>query len=115
MGAKANIIVDQGTDFSTTITVTDDDGNVTDLTGYTAAGQIRKHYESSDSTAFTVSFGSPRSDGQVTLSLTRTVTANIEAGRYVYDVELSFVDDSGNSLVERLLEGSIYVKPSVTT
>jgi len=110
MGAKANIIVDQGTDFSTTITVTDDDGNVTDLTGYTAAGQIRKHYESSDSTAFTVSFGSPRSDGQVTLSLTRTVTANIEAGRYVYDVELT----SPANTRSRLVEGIVTVTPEVT-
>jgi len=110
MGAKANIIVDQGTDFSTTITVTDDDGNVTDLTGYTAAGQIRKHYESSDSTAFTVSFGSPRSDGQVTLSLTRTVTANIEAGRYVYDVELT----SAANTRSRLVEGIVTVTPEVT-
>jgi len=110
MGAKANIIVDQGTDFSTTITVTDDDGNVTDLTGYTGAGQIRKHYESSDSTAFTVSFGSPRSDGQVTLSLTRTVTANIEAGRYVYDVELT----SPANTRSRLVEGIVTVTPEVT-
>jgi len=110
MGAKANIIVDQGTDFSTTITVTDDDGNVTDLTGYTGAGQIRKHYESSDSTAFTVAFGSPRTDGQVTLSLTRTVTANIEAGRYVYDVELT----SAANTRSRLVEGIVTVTPEVT-
>ena len=47
MGAKANILIDQGTDFSTVLTVTNDDGTATDLTGYTAAGQIRKHYTSS--------------------------------------------------------------------
>ena len=110
MGAKANIIIDQGTDFSTTITVTDDDGNVTDLTGYTGQGQIRKHYESSDKTSFTVAFGTPRTDGQVTLSLGRTVTANIEAGRYVYDVELT---SSANTRT-RLVEGIVTVTPEVT-
>jgi len=110
MGAKANIILDQGTDFSTTITVTDDNGNVTDLTGYTGEGQIRKHYESSTSTAFTIAFGSPRTDGQVTLSLGRTTTANLEAGRYVYDVELT----SSANTRSRLVEGIVTVTPEVT-
>ena len=110
MGAKANIIIDQGTDFSTTITVTDDDGNVTDLTGYTGEGQIRKHYESSDSTDFTLSFGSPRTDGEVSLSLTRVQTANLEYGRYVYDVELT----SAANTTSRLVEGIVTVTPQVT-
>ena len=110
MGAKANIVVDQGTDFTTTITVTDDDGNVTDLTGYTAEGQIRKHFESSTKTDFTISFGTPRTDGQLTLSLSRVKTANLEAGRYVYDVELT---SSANS-TSRLVEGIVTVTPQVT-
>ena len=43
MAAKANMIIEQGTDFSSTITVQDSSGNITNLTGYTAAAQIRKH------------------------------------------------------------------------
>ena len=35
-------------------------------------------------------------------------------GRYVYDVELSFVDSSSNTIIERILEGNIEVSPSVT-
>ena len=46
MAAKANIVIDQGADFSSTITVTDDAGDAVDLTGYTASGQIRQHYTS---------------------------------------------------------------------
>ena len=49
-------------------------------------------------TPATVSFNSviatPPTDGIVTLSLTNAVTDALETrGRYVYDVELSFVDD----------------------
>lgn len=110
MGTKANITVDQGTDFSTTITVTDENGTTQDLTGYTGAGQIRKHYLSENPVDFTLSFGTPRTDGLVTMSLTRTQTANLEAGRYVYDVELT---SSGNSTI-RLVEGIVTVTPQVT-
>jgi len=110
MAAKANIIIDQGTDFSTTLTVTGDDGSVTDLTGYSANGHIRKHYTSSTATVFDISFGTPRTDGQVTISLGRSVTENMEAGRYVYDVELT---SSANSR-SRLVEGVVTVTPQVT-
>ena len=98
MAAKANIIIEQGTDFSTTLTVEGDSGSATDLTGYTGAAQIRKHY------------GTPRTDGKLTLSLGRTVTANIADGRYVYDVELT---NSANTRT-RLVEGIVTVTPQVT-
>ena len=48
--AKANLVIDQGTDFSKELTVTDDAGAVVNLTGYTAAGQIRKHFSSNTRT-----------------------------------------------------------------
>ena len=40
MATKANLVIDQGTTFTTTITITDDDGDVIDLAGYTGAAQI---------------------------------------------------------------------------
>ena len=110
MGAKANIIIDQGADFSTSITVSDTDGNIIDLTGYTGRGQIRKHYTSSTKVDFTFGFGSPRTDGVVTLSLSNANTAAMESGRYVYDAEL--ITSSG--VVSRMLEGLATVTPEVT-
>lgn len=110
MGTKANIVVDQGTDFTTTITVTDENGTVQNLTGYTGAGQIRKHYLSENPVDFSLSFGSPRTDGLVTISLDRIQTANLEAGRYVYDVELT---SAANTTI-RLAEGIVTVTPQVT-
>jgi len=110
MAAKANIVIDQGADFSTTVTVTDDAGDAVDLTGYTASGQIRKHFTSNTAYNFTTSFGSPRSTGQITISLGRVTTANIEAGRYVYDVEIT----SAANTRSRLVEGIATITPEVT-
>lgn len=110
MAAKANIIIDQGSDFSTTITVTDSGGDVVDLTGYTARGQIRKHYTSSTAVDFDISFGVPRSEGVVTLSLSNANTTVMEPGRYVYDAELV----SASGIISRLVEGIATVTPEVT-
>ena len=109
MAIKANIIVDQGTDFSTSINLTDDDGNVIDLTGYTANAQIRKTYSSSNAVTFSTSLES--SNGIVTLSLSKTQTANIVAGRYVYDV---FMTANTANITSRIVEGIVTVTPRVT-
>lgn len=111
MGAKANIIIDQGADYSTVLTVTNDDGTATNLDGYTAAGEMRKHYTSSGITAtFVISFSNDRSDGLITISLPRSTTTNIPAGRYVYDVEITSAGDKRT----RLVEGIATVTPQVT-
>lgn len=107
MASKANLYIDQGTTFTTTVTVTDDDGNALDLNGYTGAAQIRKHYTSSNSVNFTVAI--TPATGEVTLSLTANATANLIAGRYVYDCELT----TGGS-VSRIVEGIVTVTPQVT-
>ncbi len=108
MALKANITIDQGTTFATTIDVTDEEGNLINLTGFTGAAQMRKHYTSTAQTAFTVSIGVDL--GEVTLSMTANVTNNIAPGRYVYDCELT----DGSGTVSRLVEGIVTVTPGVT-
>ena len=108
MALKANITIDQGTSFATTIDVTDEDGNIVDLTGFTGAAQMRKHYTSSAQTAFTVSISALA--GEVTLAMSANLTNNVAAGRYVYDCELT--DTVGT--VSRLVEGIVTVTPGVT-
>lgn len=107
MATKANLVIDQGSSFSTSIVLTDNDGVALNLTGYTGAAQIRKHYTSSTAVTFTVTIDAL--NGEVGLSLTSTQTAAIAAGRYVYDVELTI-----GSLVSRVIEGIITVTPEVT-
>ena len=108
MAVKANLIIDQGTSYSVTITVQDTTESVIDLTGYTGVSQIRKHYTSANSTAFIVTLGGAQ--GTVALSMNAATSNSLIAGRYVYDVELT---DSSN-LVSRVVEGIVTVTPSVT-
>lgn len=107
MAIKANLIIDQGADYSTTIMMTDVDDNQISLTGFTAEAQMRKTYTSSNSVAFSVTLN--ESLGEVTLSLTDTQTANIVAGRYVYDVFLT-----SQNITSRVIEGIVTVTPRVT-
>lgn len=108
MAIKANIVIDQGTTFQTSINVTDENDDVVDLTGYSAAAQMRKHYTSSNSYAFTTSI-SPAL-GIVTLSMIANTTNTIAPGRYMYDCELT----DTNGAVSRLVEGIVTVTPGVT-
>ena len=110
MASITNIFIDQGATFSKTITVKDTSGNALNLTGFTAIAQIRKSPSSSTSVSFTVAFVSPRTTGQITISLTATQTAALEAGRYNYDVLIT----SGASVKTRVVEGIATVNPSVS-
>jgi len=108
MAIKANIVVDQGTDFLTAITVEDQDGNLIDLTGYTGAAQMRKTYSSLSNTAFIVNIDIGAAE--VSLSMDANTTGGIAAGRYVYDCELI----SSANTISRLVEGIVTITPQVT-
>jgi hypothetical protein len=108
--AYTNLYIDQGTTFSTTITLDDVYGNTYNLANYSANSQIRKSYYSSNTTAsFTTSINV--SSGSLTLYLDAATTANIASGRYVYDTIL--VDNAHNTKL-KILEGIVDVSPSVT-
>jgi len=109
MAAVSNLYIDQGADFSTTISLTDSNGDILSLTGYTALGQIRKTYGSS-TIAATFGTSLTAATGQITLTLTDTVTAGINSGRYVYDIIIT--DSSGDKT--RILEGQATITPSVS-
>jgi hypothetical protein len=108
MATKANLVIDQGTTYTTDLNLTDENGDPLNLAGYSANSQIRKHYTSSNSVVFSTSINAVA--GIITLSLTANQTANIVSGRYVYDVELT---DASNS-VSRIVEGIVTVTPQVT-
>lgn len=105
MATKANFIIDQGTDVQIDVNISDVD--LVDITGYSARAQMRKHYQSSTYHTFTASI---QDANTVVLTMSAAVSGNIEAGRYVYDVELV----SPSNTVTRLVEGMITVSPEVT-
>ena len=105
------LFVEQGTDYITTITLDDINGDPFNLVGYTAKSQIKKSYYSANTTAeFTVSF-TDSENGIISISLSSANTANISAGRYLYDV---VIKDDENNIKTRVLEGQIIVSPGVT-
>ena len=110
MAIISNILIDQGTTFSADIDVTDTDGNALNLTGYTAAGQMRKTYTSSTATNFTASIPNV-TGGVVRISLSATQTNALKAGRYLYDVEVS---NASTAEVLRIIEGQVEVSPGIT-
>ncbi len=111
MAATANYNIDQGATFSSTVTVKDNSGDPLDLTGYTASAKMALGYSSTRTrTDLTIAFASDRTSGEVTMSLTATQTAALEApARYVYDLDIT---DSGGT-VTRIIEGLITVRPNV--
>jgi len=108
MSTKANLVIDQGATYSVTLNLTDDNGDALDLNNYSASSQLRKWYTSTTSVPFTTSIDPVA--GTVTLSLTATQTANLTAGRYVYDVELTDI----HNVISRIIEGIVTVTPNVT-
>jgi hypothetical protein len=106
MAAKVNLIIDQGTTFSSQFSVYTETDEPVDFSSYTGAAQMRKSYTSSISYPFDVAVSNA---GLVTLSMSATNTALIPAGRYLYDVEVT-----SDNIVSRIAEGIVTVTPQVT-
>lgn len=114
-----DITINQGADVAIELHLTHDSGSAYDLTGRTVNARMKRNYEDSAGDPSTVDFNtliiSPPEDGILSLSLTNTQTDALKTrGRYVYDVELSYVDSDSNTIIQRVLEGQIEVSPSVT-
>lgn len=117
MAQYEEFTIDQGADVAIEIHLIDPTTqSAKDLTSHSVSAKMKKTYnsDSADTVAFNSIVADPRTGGIVTLSLTNTQTDQLKAGRYVYDVELLFVDSDGNDIIERVLEGRIQVTPSVT-
>jgi len=115
MAQQEDITIDQGADFAMQLQLAEVNGNPKDLTSHFVTGTVKKTYtsDSADTFSFSSSINEP-TDGIVTLTLSNTITDTMKPGRYVYDVELSFTDSALNTVVERILEGTVYVTPSVS-
>jgi hypothetical protein len=106
MATKANLIIDQGADFSNEILLTDESGSPLDLSNYSVVSQIRKWYTSSNS----VLFDSSIVNGAVVLTMNAETTSTLTSSRYLYDV---VIINPANT-VTRVVEGIITVNPSIT-
>ena len=108
MSTFSNLFIDQGSNFNTTIDLSDTPG--LSLTNYTAAGKIAKSYDGTVKATFSATVDS--NSKVVSISLTAAQTAAIKPGRYVYDIII--VSPDSPAVVTRILEGQIDVTPGVT-
>lgn len=109
MATYSDIFIDQGSTYASTIDVLDVNSLPFDLSGYSARGQIRKTYSSTNSIDFATNINDPET-GKVNISLTATQTRSMKAGRYVYDVEVY----NGAGHVIRISEGQVEISPAST-
>lgn len=110
MAAFVELYIDQGTNFNNVINITDDVTNAAvNISGYTAISQMRRSYYSANISANITCTITDASNGELTMSMTAANTANIKAGRYVFDLKV--ID---NDVTSRILEGIINITPQVT-
>lgn len=106
----AELTVDQGTTFESTLDLVNDDGSAINVTNFVFSGSIRKSYYSSNATANLTITVVNANNGNVNISLNAATTANIKAGRYLYDIKMR---DTEN-VVTRIVEGIMTITPQVT-
>jgi len=104
-----NFTVEQGATFTRLLTLKENDSAM-NLTGYSAASQMRSTADTSTVAGTFTATVSNASAGQITLSMTATQTGNIEEGIYVYDTEIT----SGAGAITRILQGKVTVTANVT-
>tara|TARA_B100000902_G_scaffold398363_1_gene464870 strand:+ start:7817 stop:8203 length:387 start_codon:yes stop_codon:yes gene_type:complete len=111
--AAANLVINTGSDFSTTFTVVDTSNAAFDFTGYTAASQMSKSVAVGATLGavgtFTVGITSALG-GKINISMSEQTTRNLSEGRYVYDVNVKT-----GTTVNKLVNGNILVYAGIST
>lgn len=108
--AYAELTIDQGSTFTASLELKNDDGTAINVSSYTFQSQIRKSYYSTNPTANLTITTADASNGVVTLSLNVAQTANIKAGRYLYDLKIT----TPNNITSRVIEGIVTVTPQIS-
>ena len=106
MGSKANIYIDQGTDFRITLEMFDGDDDDLVISTFSFFADLRKMYSSQRAAEFVVE----KNENDITLVLEADVTANLRPGKYEYDVLMR--KSSGE--MSKIVEGLAIVIPTIT-
>lgn len=110
MATISNLFIDQGSDYSSIVTVNSATGVPLNLTGYTAKSQMRKAYASSTAYAFTCEIYNAAL-GQIRLAMSAAGTEAMTAGRWLYDVEIT---NTASGIKKRVVEGVVTLTPQIT-
>lgn len=123
--ASYDIKIDQGSDFSMTLTFKDASGNLLNLTGFIFNGQLRANFSSPSIIAsFTFDIldqNNPLTLGQVVVEMSAATSTAIPVpgivgnstlrpiSKFIYDIEATFA-----GITKRWLQGAVSLSPEVT-
>lgn len=110
MAIYANLFIDQGADFKSSINLQSVNGLAFNGLDHVIKAQMRKTYSSSRSVDFYTEWGD-QLNGVAVISLTSEQTAGLKSGRYVYDVEIT---STATGEKFRVIEGQVEVSPRVS-
>jgi hypothetical protein len=110
MATTSHLFIDQGSDYSSIVTVLSATNSPLNLTGYVAKSQLRKSYGSSVSYNITCTIQNAAL-GRVRLALTAAQTEAIPHGRWLYDVEIT---ETATGKKKRVVEGIATITPQIT-
>ncbi len=116
MSNLSNFDINQGTDVVVQMTLENPDRSPKQLFNYTAKAYMKKSYldDSTQATKF-LAYPYDAANGILELRLTAAQTAALDHRlKYFYDVNLYHDDSVGDTKCQRVVEGVISVKPSVT-
>jgi hypothetical protein len=103
-----NITIEQGADFTATYNIKNPDESAASLASYTVEGTLKKHPGANTGYEFVTSLTT--STAVLDISLSRTVTASLDPGRYYYDL---FLIAPGGTRT-KIIEGNALVNGSAT-
>ena len=106
-----DLFLEQGTTFTTSITLDDSNGSPYNLNDFSVRSQARKSYYSDNTVINFDASVVDANSGVIQLSANSATTANVSAGKLVYDV---LITQTSTGVVTRVLEGQIIVSPTVT-
>lgn len=110
MAMTAYLDIDQGSDFTVTIDLENDNGTPMNLAGAQIYSQFRKSFSSSVAYQFTCEVVD-QNNGKFSLKLPGTDSSAIRPGRYLYDVEIYNPISQSKS---RVVEGIVTINPEIT-
>lgn len=109
MTSRANLYIDQGTDFSVDIDIYADDGTILDISNSSFAGDARKVFSSTKTFSFAMNKIGP-GQGKLEISLYANTSADIIPGKYQYDIIMT----SDLNVKSKILEGLVFIVATMT-
>jgi len=106
-----DLFLEQGTTFTTSLTLDDSYGSPYNLTDFTVKSYAKKSYYSANTTLVFTASVLDANNGVIQLAANSATTANVPAGRLVYDV---MIKQTSTGVITKVLEGQIIVTPTVT-